>query len=78
MHKKLKLKDGLALVGSEGKGKPGAEDPLRKKSGEEQYGARDFGEALKSWEGSEDGLNKKAFGFHRRRDLRNEHRLLRR
>jgi hypothetical protein len=66
MQFKLKLKDGLAVVGSEGKGKPGGEEALRKKFGEEQYvSAKEaFEEVLKSWKGEEDELNRKAFGFY--------------
>jgi hypothetical protein len=66
MHFKLKLKDGLALVGSEGDGKPGAEESLKKRFGAEQYDmAREsFEKALKSWQGGEAELNKKAFGFY--------------
>ena len=67
MHFKLRIKDGLALVGSsDAKGKPGTEEPLKKKFGEEQYGqARElFDEVLRSWEGDEDELSKRAFGFY--------------
>jgi hypothetical protein len=66
MHFKLKLKDDLALVGSEQKGKPGSEDTLKKKFGEKEYEAvrKAFDEALKSWKGDEEGLNGKAFGFY--------------
>jgi hypothetical protein len=66
MHFKLKLKDGLALVGSEQKGKPGSEEALRKKFGEKEYeAAREaFDDALRSWEGNEEGLNGKAFKFY--------------
>ena len=64
MHFKLRLKDGLAVVGSEEKGKSGAEDALRRKFGEAQYDrVRDaFDDALASWKGEEEELNKK--GFH--------------
>ncbi|KAF2119591.1 hypothetical protein BDV96DRAFT_596295 [Lophiotrema nucula] len=66
MHFKLKLKDGLALVGSEKKGKPSGEDALKKKFGEQQYqqARTAFGEALQSWKDDEDELNKKAFGMY--------------
>lgn len=66
MQFKLKLKDGLALVGSEQKGKPGAEEPLKKKFGEEQYeeARQTFDKALTSWKGDEDELNRLAFGFY--------------
>jgi hypothetical protein len=66
MQFKLKLKDGLAVVGSEGKGKPGSEEALKKKFGEAQYvSAKEaFEEVLKSWKGEEDDLNRKAFGFY--------------
>lgn len=66
MHFKLKLKEGLAIVGSGPKGKPGSKDALKKKFGEEQYEkAKDaFDDALKSWKGEEDELNKKAFHFY--------------
>ena len=66
MHFKLKLKDGLVLVGSKQKGKPGSEELLKKKFSEKEYeAAREaFDGALKSWEGDEEGLNEKAFKFH--------------
>jgi ABC-type glutathione transport system ATPase component len=66
MNFKLKLKDGLALVGSEGDGKPGAEEALKKRFGAEQYDmAREaFEKALMSWQGEEIELNKQAFGFY--------------
>ena len=66
MQFKLKLKDGLALVGSEGKGKPDGEKALKKKFGDEQYDKvrEAFEEALKSWEGWEDELNRRAFEFY--------------
>jgi hypothetical protein len=56
----------LALVGSEQKGKPGAEEPLRKKFGEEQYDLvrNQFNKSLHSWKGSEAELNKEAFKFY--------------
>ncbi|KAF2186502.1 hypothetical protein K469DRAFT_706490 [Zopfia rhizophila CBS 207.26] len=68
MHFKLKLKDGLALVGSELKGKPGSEAPLKKKFGDEQYEEvrQAFEMALENWKGDEDELNKEAFGFYER------------
>jgi hypothetical protein len=64
MHFKLKLKDGLVLVGS--KQKPGSEELLKKKFAEKEYeAAKDaFDGALKSWEGDEEGLNEKAFKFY--------------
>jgi hypothetical protein len=66
MHFKLRLKDGLAVVGSDEKGKPGSEDALKKKFGDEQYdrtkGA--FDDALKSWKGREKELNNNAFHFY--------------
>jgi len=68
MHFKLKLKDGLALVGSEGRGKPGSEGPLKSKFGENEYEAarKTFETALESWKGHEDELNQQAFGFYER------------
>lgn len=65
MQFKLKLQDGLALVGSEPKGKPGNEEPLRKKFGEQYDSVKtSFEAALESWKGDEEELNKKAFGFY--------------
>jgi hypothetical protein len=68
IHFKLKLKDGLALVGSDQKGKPGSEEALKKKFGDEQYEKvrRDFESVLKSWKGDEYELNKRAFHFYER------------
>jgi hypothetical protein len=67
MHFRLKLKDGLALVGSgDKKGKPGDETGLKKKFGESEFervkGA--FDEVLKGWKGEEEELNAKGFGFY--------------
>jgi hypothetical protein len=66
MHFHLKLKDGRALVGSQGPGKPAAEEPLRKKFGEKEYAEtrKVFGECLQYWKGKEKELNQKAFGFY--------------
>lgn len=66
MHFKLKIVDGLAVVGSDSKGKPGGEDGLRKKFGEGEYEKvrSAFKEALESWKGEEDELNKKAFHMY--------------
>jgi len=66
MHFKLKLKDGLALVGSEQKGKPSNEDHLKKKFGEDNYRivCSTFKDALKSWVGNKEELNRRAFGFY--------------
>ena len=67
MHFKLRLKDGLALVGSsDTKGKPGNEEALKKKFGDGEYDkAREaFEEVLQSWKGEEEELNKKAFGHY--------------
>lgn len=67
MHFKLPLKNNLALVSaSDAKGKPGAEEPLRKKFGDDEYERVKsvFDEALGSWRGSEDELSGKAFGFY--------------
>jgi hypothetical protein len=66
MQFKLKLKDGLALVGSEGKGKPGSEGTLKGKFGDDQYEIAEtvFQEALESWKGNEEKLNKKAFEMY--------------
>jgi hypothetical protein len=66
MHFNLKLKDGLALVGSSGKGKPAGEDGLRSKFGDAEYervrGV--FEDVLGSWEVRPDELNKKALTFY--------------
>ena len=66
MHFKLKLKDGLALVGSEQKGKAGNEEPLRKKFGDENYRivSQAFEEALRTGKGEGEALNKQAFTFY--------------
>ncbi|KAF2274425.1 uncharacterized protein EI97DRAFT_468864 [Westerdykella ornata] len=66
MHFKLKLKDGLALVGSEGNGKPGSEQPLKKKFGQVEYETvkKQFEESLKSWKGEEEEVSKKAFHMY--------------
>lgn len=67
MHFDLKSKDGLVIVGSEQKGKPGNEDALRKKFGEMQYQTvkKCFQDALQSWgEGDEEQLDKEAFHFY--------------
>ena len=66
MHFKLRLKDGLAIVGSDEKGKPGDEEGLRKKFGDEQYQKvkDEFDDALKRWKGHEEELNKKAFHMY--------------
>lgn len=62
----LKLKDGLAVVGSEGKGKPGGEEALRKKFGDKEYARTKevFEEVLGNWEGEVEEVNKKAFGWY--------------
>jgi len=66
MHFRLRLKGRLCVVGSEEKGKLGGEDALRKKFGEAEYekvrGV--FEEALESWKGEEEELNKRAFGMY--------------
>ncbi|KAF3038662.1 hypothetical protein E8E12_006778 [Didymella heteroderae] len=66
MHFKLRIKDGLAVVGGEGKGKSGGEDALKKKFGDGEYERtkRVFEEALRNWEGSEEVLNGKAFHMY--------------
>lgn len=66
MQFKLKIKDGLALVGSERKGKPSGEEGLKKKFGEVEYKntREQFDESLQSWKGNEEELNKQAFGFY--------------
>lgn len=66
MHFKLKLKDGLAIVGSEQKGKPANEEYLRKKFGDDNYRAvrKTFEQVLPNWEGHKDDLNKQAFRFY--------------
>jgi hypothetical protein len=64
MHFKLRLKDGLVVMG--GKGKDGGEDALKRKFGEAGYvkvkGV--FEEVLKSWKGQEEELNKRAFHMY--------------
>jgi len=62
----LKLKDGLALVGSEQKGKPGDEETLKHKFGDQEYQrTKDFMlECLEGWKGDAEELNKKAFSFY--------------
>jgi hypothetical protein len=66
MHFSLRLKDGLALVGSTGKGRPAGEDGLRRKFGEVEYervrGV--FDEVLGDWDVGPDELNPKAFEFY--------------
>ncbi|OCK77362.1 hypothetical protein K432DRAFT_384741 [Lepidopterella palustris CBS 459.81] len=66
MHFKLKLRDGLALVGNEHKGKPANETLLRTKFGDEGYEAAKgiFQESLESWRGDEEELNEQAFKFY--------------
>lgn len=65
MQFKLRVKDGLALVGSEKKGKPGSDGPLKSKFGESYDRVRKaFEKALSTWKGDEDELNKQAFGFY--------------
>ncbi|KAF2648256.1 hypothetical protein K491DRAFT_699046 [Lophiostoma macrostomum CBS 122681] len=67
MQFKLKLKDGLALVGSgDKKGKPGDELTLKNKFGEGGFEKVKgvFDEALASWKGQEEELNGKGFGFY--------------
>lgn len=61
---KLKLEKDLVVVG--GKTKPANEDAQKRKFGETQYDRvkSAFEDALKSWKGSEDELNKHAFGFY--------------
>ncbi|KAF1955074.1 hypothetical protein CC80DRAFT_594687 [Byssothecium circinans] len=73
MDFRLKLKDGLTLVGSEARGKPGSEDALRKKfdggSGGGEGGAYEkvkkcFEDVLGEWEGEEEELSRRGFGFY--------------
>jgi hypothetical protein len=66
MQFKLKLKDGLAIVGSEQKGKPANEQYLKKKFGDDHYQRvrKTFEQALQNWKGDEDDLNKQAFRFY--------------
>ncbi|OCL02859.1 hypothetical protein AOQ84DRAFT_166672 [Glonium stellatum] len=68
MNFKLRLKNGLVLVGSAGKGKPGVEEPLKAKFGGREYEAarKTFQTALESWQGHEDELNQNAFGLYER------------
>jgi len=62
----LKLKDGLAIVGSEKKGKPANEELLEKKFGEDAYerAKKCFGDALGSWDGQAEDLNKEGFKMY--------------
>ncbi|KAF9690696.1 hypothetical protein EKO04_011511 [Ascochyta lentis] len=73
MHFKLKLRDGVAVVGSEKKGSPGNEEALRKKFGPTQYQSvkTAFGNALQSWEGEEGELNRQK-GWGRKAELKLE------
>ncbi|OAG02090.1 uncharacterized protein CC84DRAFT_1220455 [Paraphaeosphaeria sporulosa] len=67
MHFNLKLKDGLAIVGTEEKGKPANEDALTKKFGDQEYKRtrKCFEEALATWnENDEERLDKEAFHFY--------------
>lgn len=66
MHFKLKIKNGLAAVGSEAKGKAGGEEALKGKFGEGEYEAvkGGFGTALRSWVGDEEELNRRAFRMY--------------
>lgn len=66
MHFRLRVEDRLAVVGSEGKGKPGDEEALRRKFGEGEYERvrSAFDDALKSWKGDEEELNKRGFGMY--------------
>ncbi|KAF2679844.1 hypothetical protein K458DRAFT_421931 [Lentithecium fluviatile CBS 122367] len=68
MQFRLKLKDGLALVGSEKKGKPANEELLRKKYGEDAYARvkKCFKQVLRLWEGEEDELSKRGFRMYER------------
>lgn len=62
----LKLRDGLALVGSEQNGKPPGEEALRRKFGEEVYERvkEFFDDALQSWKHRDEELNKSGFRFY--------------
>ncbi|KAF2261216.1 hypothetical protein CC78DRAFT_361206 [Lojkania enalia] len=67
MHFRLKIKDGLALVGSEQKGKPGDEEHLRKKfggGGQYEKVKRAFEECLETWRAQENELDGRAFGMY--------------
>ncbi|KAF2094349.1 hypothetical protein NA57DRAFT_80162 [Rhizodiscina lignyota] len=66
MQFKLRIKDGVALVGSEQKGKPGNDGALKSKFGEDAYERvkKTFEESLETWKGDEEELNKQAFGFY--------------
>lgn len=64
MHFKLRLKDGLVVVG-EGKGKPGGEDTLKRKFGEQYEKVKGvFEEVLKSWKAQKEELNQRAFKMY--------------
>jgi hypothetical protein len=66
MHFHLKVEDGLAVVGSGGKGKQDGEEGLRSKFGQEGYEKvrEEFEQALRMWRGDEDEINQKAFGWY--------------
>lgn len=63
MQFNLELKDGLALMR---KPKAGGEEALRKKFGGREYDTVRgvFEDALNSWAGHEEELNRQAFGFY--------------
>ncbi|KAK3079490.1 hypothetical protein LTS18_004736 [Coniosporium uncinatum] len=67
MQFELKVKDGLVLVsGADKKGKPGGEEALKGKFGEEGYEKvkKGFEEALVGWRRKEEELSGKAFGMY--------------
>jgi hypothetical protein len=69
MQFKIPLKRGLALVGAQQKnGKPGTEEPLKRKFGEREYSkVKDvFDYCLRPWRGHEEELNEKAFKMYER------------
>ena len=65
MHFKLRTRDGVVYVGS--KPKPGGDEALKKKFGDQYDGVRRvFEEALESWRGKEEKLDGAAFGMYER------------
>jgi hypothetical protein len=66
VHVRLKVKDGLALVGSDAKGKAANEEALEEKLGEGGYQRVKgiFEEVLDTWKGAEEELNEKGFAMY--------------
>ncbi|KAJ4991154.1 hypothetical protein SVAN01_03282 [Stagonosporopsis vannaccii] len=66
MQFKLEIKDGLAVVGSESKGKAGGEEALKRKFGDDEYERVKgvFGDSLQTWVGEEEELNRRGFSMY--------------